>query len=233
MSRFILVLILIASTSFASVTPLKEHQKPHSVWKHKPLEHRGFSVPFDEHLNQRLNTDNSGEIQNEEQVCINPLDPDNMVAVWRDFREGYRRIGVGYTVDGGESWSDVLFPQMYYEWQSDPVLVVDHNGVFTANVITFEAGGDGDVGMLSVSSYDVGQQWKDHIFRAERRFRSCPQQACKFCYISASLADWCQSRFYIGGVAHVGRLRWRLLPVLGGCGHIVGDGCPRRFSSPR
>ncbi len=163
----ILAICLLAATSFASVTPLKEHQKPHSVWQHRPLEHRGFAIPFDEHLNQRVNTDDSGQIQNEEQVCINPLDPDNMVAVWRDFREGYRRIGVGYTVDGGESWSDVLFPQMYYEWQSDPVLVVDHNGVFTANVITFEAGGEGDVGMLSVSSYDGGQTWQDSVWAVQ------------------------------------------------------------------
>ncbi len=162
--HYIILILLLAAASYASVTPLKEFQKPHSVWKHKPLEHRGFSVPFDEHLNSRLNTDDSGEIQNEEQVCINPLDPDNMVAVWRDFREGYRRIGVGYTLDGGETWHDELFPQMYYEWQSDPVLVVDHNGVFTANMITFEAGGAGDVGMLSVSSFDGGQTWQDSVW---------------------------------------------------------------------
>lgn len=163
MSRTI-IFLLIATAAFARVTPLKQFQKPHSVWQHKPLEHRGFAQTFDEHLNQRMNTDDSGEIQNEQQACINPLDPDNMVAVWRDFREGYRRIGVGYTLDGGETWEDALFPQMYYNWQSDPVLTVDHNGVFTANMISYEEFGETDNGLLSVSSYDGGVTWQDSVW---------------------------------------------------------------------
>lgn len=164
MHYFVLMTLLLAATAFARVTPLVEHQKPHSIWQHKPLEHRGFAIPFDEHLNQRINTDNSGEIQNEQQVCINPLDPDNMVAVWRDFRLGYRRIGVGYTLDGGWTWHDTLFPAMFYEWQSDPVLVVDHNGVFTANMISFEPSGVDDNGLLSISSYDGGVTWTDSVW---------------------------------------------------------------------
>ncbi len=163
MSRLCLLLIF-AAAAFARVTPLEEFQKPHSVWRHVPLQQRGFMPSFDEHLNQRVNTDDSGEIQNEEMICINPLDPENMVAVWRDFREGYRRIGVGYTLDGGQTWHDELFPAMYYAWQSDPVLVVDHNGVFTANMISYEAGGNGDNGMLSVSSYDGGVTWQDSVW---------------------------------------------------------------------
>lgn len=162
--RYIILLLLLASAAVARVVPLEPYEKPHSAWQHKPLQHRGFSCSFDEHLNQRINSDNSGEIQNEEMACINPLDPDNMVAVWRDFREGYRRIGVGYTLDGGETWTDALFPQMYFAWQSDPVLVVDHNGVFTANMISFEAGGEGDVGLLSVSSFDGGVTWQDSVW---------------------------------------------------------------------
>lgn len=164
MSRILFILLLV-SAAFARVTPLPEFQKPHSIWQHRPLEHRGFAQTFDEHLNQRLNTDNSGEIQNEEQACINPLDPDNMVAVWRDFREGYRRIGVGYTLDGGETWEDALFPQMYYPWQSDPVLAVDYNGVFTANMITFFQD-ESAVGLLSVSSSDGGVTWRDSVWAA-------------------------------------------------------------------
>ncbi len=158
------ILLLLSSLAFARVTPLEEFQKPHSVWQHVPLEYRAFTPRFDEYLNQRLNSDHSGEIQNEEQVLINPTDPDNMVAVWRDFREGYRRCGVGYTLDGGTTWHDTLFPQMYYAWQSDPTLAVDHNGVFTANVISFEEGGNTDNGLLSVSSYDGGVTWQDSVW---------------------------------------------------------------------
>ena len=58
--------------------------------------------------NIRVNSDNSGQLQNEEMVCINPTNTANAVALWRDFRLGYRRIGVGYTFDGGQTWSDTL-----------------------------------------------------------------------------------------------------------------------------
>jgi hypothetical protein len=162
--RTIILILILAAASFARVTPLEPYKKPHSTWPHRVVETRGFISSLDEHLNTRVNSDHSGEIQNEEMACINPLDPDNMVAVWRDFREGYRRIGVGYTLDGGVTWHDTLFPQMYYNWQSDPVLVVDHNGVFTANMITFNPDGNEEVGLLSVSSYDGGVTWQDSVF---------------------------------------------------------------------
>ncbi|MCC6476343.1 T9SS type A sorting domain-containing protein [bacterium] len=163
--HYLIIILILSSAGFARVKPIEnEFQKPHSTWQHRPLQFRNFTSTLDEFQNLRINTDGSGQIQNEEQCVINPLNPDNMVAVWRDFREGYRRVGVGYTLDGGATWSDALFPQMYYEWASDPVLLVDHNGVFTAMVISFEAGGEGDNGMLQVSSYDGGVTWRDSVW---------------------------------------------------------------------
>ncbi|MCB1060435.1 MAG: T9SS type A sorting domain-containing protein [Calditrichaeota bacterium] len=165
--RTILLILILATASFARVTPLDPFTGPLATMQFQPAQSRGFVSSLDEHLNTRVNSDHSGEIQNEEQACINPLDPDNMVAVWRDFREGYRRIGVGYTLDGGATWHDTLFPQMYYEWQSDPVLVVDNDGIFTANMITFNPDGDEEVALLSVSSYDGGVTWQDSVIAVE------------------------------------------------------------------
>jgi len=43
--------------------------------------------------NWKINSDATVQVQNEQQVAVNPIDPDNLVAVWRDFRLGYRRVG--------------------------------------------------------------------------------------------------------------------------------------------
>jgi len=56
-------------------------------------------------LNFRINQDETEELQNEQQIVTNPLDPDNLVAVWRDFRLGYRRVGVASSFDGGFTWA--------------------------------------------------------------------------------------------------------------------------------
>ena len=65
------------------------------------------SVPppsLDDYENIQINTDSTIYLQNEEQVAINPLATNHLVAMWRDFRFGYRRIGYG--VDIG-FWSDL------------------------------------------------------------------------------------------------------------------------------
>ncbi len=121
---------------------------------------------FDEHINQRVNSDNTSQLQNEEMACISPILPDYFVAVWRDFRLGYRRVGVGYSHDNGATWHDELFPAMYYPWQSDPLLVVDADGIFTAMVITFDPAQGGEDGLLQVSSYDGGVTWQDSVWAA-------------------------------------------------------------------
>jgi hypothetical protein len=160
-----LLCALLAIPAFARVKPLKLGEKPHTFWRHDihPV-WNGRSL--DEFDNSRLNSDNSGQIQNEQQVCINPTNPENRVAVWRDFRLGYRRVGFGYTFDGGNTWTDALFPQMYYEWASDPILVVDEEGVFTAMVISLQSAAIPENGLLQISSYDGGVTWRDSVWAA-------------------------------------------------------------------
>ncbi len=122
-------------------------------------------VHLDDYDNFRINTDDSGELQNEEMVCVNPLNSNEVVALWRDFRFGYRRVGVGHSTDGGFTWRDDVFPQMYFPWQSDPVLVVDAEGTFTAVMISYDAfAGPGEDGLLTVRSTNGGRTWGDSLF---------------------------------------------------------------------
>src|SRR3990172_1858027 len=77
-------------------------------------------------FNKKINSDTTSQIHNEEQIVINPTNPNNVVAIWRDFRLGYRQVGVGYSTDGGENWSDKLIGYAInpFEWESDPGLTV-------------------------------------------------------------------------------------------------------------
>jgi hypothetical protein len=157
---FTAILIIVFSLpAFARVKPLDLDEKPHNMWRHNIVPSwNGRSL--DDYDNRRVNSDMSGQLQNEQQACINPVNPENRVAVWRDFRLGYRRVGVGYTFDYGETWTDALFPQMYYEQASDPILIVDDQGVFTAMMISYNPGYE-ENGLLQISSYDGGVTWQD------------------------------------------------------------------------
>jgi len=84
----------------------------------------------------RLNSDTTLELQNEQQICVNPTNPDNVVACWRDFRLGYRQVGVGYSLDGGYTWTDFLIGGEL-PLDSDPVLTVDRDGTFYLVVLNY------------------------------------------------------------------------------------------------
>jgi hypothetical protein len=88
--------------------------------------------------NVRLNTDASPFLQNEEQVWINLTDSLNVIANWRDWRLGYRRVGVGRSTDGGATWTDQLVNPLIFERQSDPILVGDNSGRFFMNMLDYD-----------------------------------------------------------------------------------------------
>lgn len=87
--------------------------------------------------NVRLNTDASPFLQNEEQVWINLTDSMNVIANWRDWRLGFRRVGVGVSMDGGATWFDQLVSPLIFIRQSDPVLVGDNSGRFFMNMLDY------------------------------------------------------------------------------------------------
>lgn len=88
-------------------------------------------------INIRINQDSTEELQNEMQAAVNPLNSDNIVAVWRDFRKGYRQVGYGWSKDGGRTWTEGLFVDPYYPWDSDPGITVDRFGNFYAVVLAY------------------------------------------------------------------------------------------------
>ena len=126
----------------------------------KSFDFSTISMSLDSLFNIKINSDLTTQIQNEEQVVINPLNKDNVVAVWRDFRYGYRRVGVGRSSDGGRTWTDVLFNNAYgsFPWHSDPGLTVDRNGNFYSVVLGVDPGGNQSE-ILVFKSTDGGSSW--------------------------------------------------------------------------
>ncbi len=79
-----------------------------------------------------------GDAANEPSIAIDPLNPNRMVIGWRQFdniTSNFRQAGMGYTSDGGESWT---FPASIDAgvFRSDPVLDVDAQGNFYYNSLT-------------------------------------------------------------------------------------------------
>lgn len=109
--------------------------------------------------NIKLNQDATTQLQNEEQVAVDPTNPDNLVAVWRDFRLGYRQIGWGYSHDGGVSWTDGgLIGGLPYDWNSDPAIVANSSGRFYTVLLSFESAGPAN-GIFLPVSFDSGNTW--------------------------------------------------------------------------
>jgi hypothetical protein len=90
-----------------------------------------------DHPQIRINSDNTSQLQNEQQIAVNPTDPNNIVACWRDFRLGFRQVGVGYSFDGGFTWTDYLIGGEL-RLDSDPGLTVHRDGTFYLVVINYQ-----------------------------------------------------------------------------------------------
>lgn len=141
-----------------------DHSRPFPL---SLIEYPISDMPYDPWLildvdNIQINTDNTTQLQNEENVCLNPADPLNAVALWRDFRLGYRRIGVGYTFDGGQTWRDTLLVVPPHPRASDPVLTVDDDGNFFACSLCLPWDGSFS-GIYVQKSTDGGISWGDPV----------------------------------------------------------------------
>ena len=110
------------------------------------------------YLNIKLNNDTTTQVQNEEQIVMNPKDSTNLVAVWRDFRLGYRQVTYAYSFDGGLTWGQDLFVEPQYTWDSDPGLTVDTAGNFYAVILSFFSTYQPN-GLFVYKSTDGGMNW--------------------------------------------------------------------------
>ncbi|UCG92662.1 MAG: T9SS type A sorting domain-containing protein [candidate division WOR-3 bacterium] len=123
-----------------------------------------FDWPRDSaYLNIKVNDDTTTQLQNEEQIVINPQDSTNLVAVWRDFRLGYRQVAYGYTFDGGLTWNQDLFVEPQYIWDSDPGLTVDTAGNYYAVILSYTGSTFEPNGLFVFKSTDGGATWSDPV----------------------------------------------------------------------
>jgi hypothetical protein len=113
--------------------------------------------------NIQINSDYTTQVQNEESVCINPTNTANAVAIWRDFRLGYRQVGFGYTFDNGQTWDDALLVVPIRPWVSDPVLTVDDDGNYFACTLGYEGTFDEPSGIYVQKSTDSGMTWSEPV----------------------------------------------------------------------
>lgn len=122
-----------------------------------------FDVSSSTPPNIKLNTDATTQLQNEEQVAVDPNNPDTLVAVWRDFRLGFRQCGWGYSHDGGTSWTEGgLIAQTPYNRDSDPGIVAGNNGFFYAIILSFDQFSEAN-GLFVPVSWDGGQSWLGYL----------------------------------------------------------------------
>ncbi len=105
----------------------------------------------------------SSQLQNEEQIWVCPTDSNIVIADWRDFRLGYRQIGIGRSTDGGNTWTDSLLTleMQVFSFQSDPCLTVDRDGNFYISVLDYEPVGSYDDSsfITFLKSTDKGLSW--------------------------------------------------------------------------
>ncbi len=113
--------------------------------------------------NVKVNSDTTPYLQNEQQIWISPFDASIVIADWRDWRLGYRRVAIGVSTDGGSTWSDSLVSGIPYDRQSDPCLVGDNYGNFYMNMLDYNPGGLGESYIVVYRSTDNGVSWSGPV----------------------------------------------------------------------
>ena len=180
----ILLSVAIISVSIARSNQYHDRLQPILLsrlpYETGPVKHASHNS-WDEYWNVQINSDTTTQIQNEEQLAINPLATNNLVAVWRDFRYGYRRCGYGISSDHGLTWTDHVYPAYLYPWQSDPGITFNRDGHFFTVLLTFDPDPDGEDGLIIVESDDNGLTWHDPVIVVDSvagRFEDKELMAC-------------------------------------------------------
>jgi len=109
--------------------------------------------------NMRLNTDFTTELQNEEMIWVSPVDSNIVMAVWRDFRLGFRKVAIGVSTDGGYTWVDSLLTGGVYIRYSDPAIWCDRFGNFYPLAMNFSWTFYGECNLALWKTTDNGTSW--------------------------------------------------------------------------
>lgn len=122
-------------------------------------------------LFQNYNLTVNGAPQNEPSVRISRVNPNFVVAAWRDFRLGYinpnieRRIGYTYSTNGGLTWTAPQLlpdPNPDHTSQSDPVITSDAQGNFYISSTSRQPVAEYNRDMLLYKSTNNGQTFFLH-----------------------------------------------------------------------
>lgn len=115
-------------------------------------------------ITTQVNVDGTGnnktlDAANEPTIAINPLNPDNIVIGWREFKNvfsNFRQAGFSFSTDGGQTWAegDVIQQGVF---RSDPVLDCDSAGNFYYNSLSKDPNGNYFCDVFK--SMNGGQAW--------------------------------------------------------------------------
>ncbi len=110
-------------------------------------------------------------LQNEEQVFICPNDTSVVLTNHRDFRLGYRQIGIGRSTNGGATWTDSLISPQFqiFDRQSDPIMTVTSSGSIVMGHLDYDGSASGYNSSLIVFlvSADCGVSWSGSAVESE------------------------------------------------------------------
>jgi hypothetical protein len=104
-----------------------------------------------------INTDGTSQLHNEEQIWVSPIDSNVVMIVWRDFRLGYRRVGLGVSYDEGHTWTDSLLSGGAFYRYSDPCISGDRLGNFYPLTMNYTGYGFSDYSVWKTT--DNGTSW--------------------------------------------------------------------------
>jgi len=104
-----------------------------------------------------INTDGTTQLHNEEQIWVSPTDSNVVMIVWRDFRLGYRRVGLGVSTDGGHTWVDSLLSGGTFQRYSDPAISGDRLGNIYPLTMNYTGYGLSDYSIWKTT--DNGAAW--------------------------------------------------------------------------
>ncbi len=114
--------------------------------------------------NVRVNQDCSLRRQAEEQIVIDPTDPNHLIAGQNDSRIGFNHCGIDFSFDRGRTWGDMLPPFFQFilkdghtaDAASDPALAFDSRGNAYFSCIVFDAIADANAVVVTKSNAAFG-----------------------------------------------------------------------------
>ncbi len=121
-------------------------------------------------FNAKANSDSTNYGQHEPHLAISRTDPNVVVSVAKDYRDGnVKQVWIYVSQDGGHTWPPELQLQIPglpndVPNQSDPVTMARDDGRLYAEALGYDASGGNGHGIFLTWSDDNGNTWRDSVF---------------------------------------------------------------------